>query len=202
MSQPAIHPTADVSPRATVGADTRVWHHVQVREGARIGRNCVLGKSVYVDADVVMLDNVKVQNGCSLYRGATIEDGVFLGPGVILTNDKLPRATNPDGSLKTELDWELGQILVRRGASLGAGVLVLPDVTIGAFAMIGAGTVVTRDVPDYGLAVGNPARLIGFVCHCGTRLHRDEPEGRSVRAVCARCGAVITVPLDAWRLAA
>lgn len=202
MSQPSIHPTADVSPRATVGADTRIWHHVQVREGARIGRNCILGKGVYVDADVVMLDNVKVQNGCSLYRGATIEDGVFLGPGVILTNDKLPRATKPDGSLKTELDWELGRILVRRGASLGAGVLVLPDVTIGAFAMIGAGTVVTRDVPDYGLAVGNPASLIGFVCHCGTRLHHDEPIGCSARAACARCGASITVPLDAWRLPA
>jgi len=167
-----IHPTAEVSPLATIGEGTRIWHQAQVRERARIGRSCIIGKGVYIDFDVVIGDRVKIQNGVSIYHGATIEDGVFVGPHACLTNDKLPRAITPDGELKRDADWEVGRILVRYGASIGAGVIILPGVTVGRFAMVGAGAVVTRDVTAHALVVGNPARLAGFVCACGHRLDR------------------------------
>jgi acetyltransferase-like isoleucine patch superfamily enzyme len=142
-----------------------------VREGVRIGRGCILSKGVYIDAGVVLGDNVKVQNYVSIYHGVTIEDGVFCGPHCVFTNDKQPRAVNPDGSLKAGDDWMLSETLVRTGASIGASAVIVCGVTIGAWAMVGAGSVVTRDVPDHGLVWGNPARLRGFVCACGQRLH-------------------------------
>lgn len=165
-----IHPTADVSPAAHIGAGTRIWHQVQVREGAVIGENCILGKDVYIDFEVVIGDNVKIQNGALIYHGVTLEDGVFIGPQACLTNDRVPRAITPDGRLKTAEDWEVGTIRVCYGASIGAGAVILPDVTVGRFAMVAAGAVVTRSVPDYGLVVGVPARLMGYVCPCGRRL--------------------------------
>lgn len=165
-----IHPTAEVSPKATLGAGTKVWHQAQVREGAVLGRNCILGKGAYVDFDVKIGDNVKIQNQASVYHGVTLESGVFVGPHVIFTNDKLPRAVNADGSPKSDDDWELGTILVKEGAAIGAGSIIVTNVTIGRFAMVGAGAVVTRDVPDYGLVYGNPARLVGRVCANGHRV--------------------------------
>jgi len=195
----SIHVTADVSPQAIIGEGTRIWHQAQVREGVHIGQNCIIGKGVYIDFNVVIGDNVKIQNGCCVYHGVTLEDGVLLGPGVILTNDKFPRAINPNGSLKTNADWVVGKILVQRGASLGAGVIVLPNVAIGKFAMVGAGAVVTKNVPDHGLAVGNPARLVGFVCPCGARLREGEPVGDEVKASCDQCGAEVRVPIALWR---
>lgn len=168
-----IHPTAEVSPGAEIGEGTRIWHHAQVREHARIGRNCILGKGVYVDFDVTIGDNCKLQNGVFVYHPALIEDGVFLGPGVILTNDKFPRAINPDGSLKTDADWEVGPVRICYGASLGAGAIVLPNVTVGRFAMVGSGAVVSRDVPDHAMVVGVPARLAGYVCRCGRPLEHS-----------------------------
>jgi UDP-2-acetamido-3-amino-2,3-dideoxy-glucuronate N-acetyltransferase len=196
VPQTLIDPTAEVSSKATVGEGTRIWHHVQVREGAQIGQNCTLGKGVYMDFDVTIGDNVKIQNGCFVYHGVTLEDGVFLGPGVILTNDKLPRAIKPDGSLKTEADWEVGKILVKRGASLGAGAVVLPDVIIGAYAVVGAGAVVTKDVPDHGLVVGNPGRLVGFVCYCGARLENSGTMSCKMQVLCDKCSAIVPVPGD------
>lgn len=195
---PVIHPTAEVSPRASIGSGTRIWHQAQVREGARVGSNCVLSKGVYVDFDVQIGDNTKIQNGCFIYHGATLEEGVFLGPGVILTNDKVPRAINLDGSLKTDSDWELGEIVLRRGCSLGAGVIVLPGVKVGEFSMVGSGAVVTRDVPDFGLVLGNPARLVGFVCACGLRITGVEPKGDEVVSVCRRCGTDTLLPSLLW----
>jgi UDP-2-acetamido-3-amino-2,3-dideoxy-glucuronate N-acetyltransferase len=171
---PFVHPSADVSPRVTIGPGTRIWHQAQVREGAHVGAHCIVGKGAYVDFDVVIGDNVKIQNGVYVYHGVTVEDGVFLGPGVILTNDKLPRAINPDGTLKTDDDWEVSSIVIRRGASIGAGAVVLPGVTVGEFALVGAGAVVTRDVPAQGLVYGNPARLHGYVCRCGRTLNELE----------------------------
>ncbi len=179
-----IHPTAEVSPRAEIGEGTSIWHHAQVRERARIGRNCILGKGVYVDFDVTIGDNCKLQNGVYVYHPAVIEDGVFLGPGVILTNDKFPRAINPDGSLKTDADWEVGPVRVCYGASLGAGAIVLPNVTVGRFAMVGSGAVVCRDVPEHAMVVGVPARLAGYVCRCGRPL---EQRGRGRVWVCPVC---------------
>lgn len=166
----SIHETAQVSDKATIGPGTHIWNHSQVREGVFIGTDCILGKDVYVDFDVEIGDNVKIQNGSYIYHGATIESGVFVGPGVILTNDKKPRAINPDGSLKGNDDWNVGKIRVCYGASLGAGAIILPNVTIGRFALIGAGAVVTRDVAEHALVAGNPARQLGYVCRCATRL--------------------------------
>ena len=169
-----IHPTAEVSPEAEIGEGTSIWHYVQVRERVKIGRDCILGKGAYVDFDVTIGDNCKLQNGVFVYHPATLEDGVFLGPGVIITNDKFPRAINPDGSLKRDADWEVGPVHIGKGASLGAGTIVLPNVRVGQFAMVGSGAVVSKDVPDHGLVMGVPARLVGYACRCGRPLEEQE----------------------------
>ncbi len=191
------HPTADVSPQASIGEGTRIWHHCHVREGAVIGRNCILGKGVYVDADVHIGDNVKIQNGVSVYHGVTLEDGVFCGPHCAFTNERLPRAITPEGRLRGAGDWTVTETLVRSGASIGAHATIVCGVTIGRWAMVGAGSVVTRDVPDYGLVYGNPARLHGSVCPCGAKLeeqerHTDGPA--RVAMACPACKRLVRVP--------
>ncbi len=168
-----IHPTADVSPQARIGEGTRIWHQAQVREGVVLGANCIVGKGVYIDSGVSIGSNVKIQNGALLYHGLTVEDGVFIGPLVCFTNDRQPRAITPEGALKTDADWSVGPIHVRYGASLGAGAFILPDVTIGEFAMVAAGAVVTRSVPPHALVMGTPARVCGYVCGCGEKLVPD-----------------------------
>jgi len=194
-----IHPSADVSEQAQIGDGTSVWHQCQVREGARIGRNCILSKGVYVDVGVELGDNVKVQNYVSIYDGVTIEDGVFCGPHCVFTNDKRPRAINPDGGLKGSDDWVLGRTRVKRGASVGANAVIVCGAKIGAWAMIGAGSVVTRDVPDHGLVWGNPARLRGFVCPCGERLSlRSKEEPTAISLQCPACGEEIQVSRSDW----
>jgi acetyltransferase-like isoleucine patch superfamily enzyme len=180
----SIHPTAEVSPSAEIGKGTRIWHQAQVRERVRLGENCIVSKGVYIDFDVQVGNNVKIQNGAFLYHGCSIEDGVFIGPGVCFTNDKRPRAINPDGTLKGNDDWEVGKTVVRHGASVGTGSIVLPGVTIGRFAMVAAGAVVSKDVPDYALVLGVPARLVGFVCACGEKL-ASASAGDEV--ACGRC---------------
>lgn len=198
------HPTADVSPRAAIGSGTRIWHQCQVREDAVIGRNCILSKDVYIDIGVHIGDNVKLQNGVSVYHGVTLEDGVFCGPHCVFTNDRLPRAINPDGSPKRGDDWALVPTLVRSGASIGAHATIVCGVTLGRWAMVGAGAVVTADVPDYGLVYGNPARLRGFVCPCGEKLRACEPlaPAAEVRMQCPRAHAVITIPRATYAAAA
>jgi UDP-2-acetamido-3-amino-2,3-dideoxy-glucuronate N-acetyltransferase len=189
-----IHPTAEVSPHAQIGPGTRIWHQAQVRERARIGANCIVGKGAYIDFDVRIGDNVKIQNGVFVYHGVTLEDGVFVGPRVCFTNDMFPRAITPDGAPKTDADWEVGTILVRYGASLGAGAIILPDVVIGRFALVGAGAVVTRDVPDHGLVLGNPARLVGYVCACARRMYERERRGALSLLECPACEAYYELP--------
>ena len=184
---PFVHPTAVVEPGASIGAGTKVWSNVQVRPGARVGRSCILGRNSFVDVDVRVGDHVKVQNNASLYEGVELDDGVFIGPHVIFTNDKVPRAVNPDGSLKSADDWVLARTLVREGAALGAGVVVVTGVTIGKWAMIGSGAVVTKDVPDHALAVGNPARVVGWVSASGARC-ADQDEARALSEREARTG--------------
>jgi acetyltransferase-like isoleucine patch superfamily enzyme len=179
-----IHPTAIVEADVEIGEETKVWHYVHLRRGARIGKQCILGKDVFVDLGVHIGDRCKLQNGVKVYHGATVEEGVFLGPQACVLNDKYPRAINPDGTLKTDADWQVGRVLIRRGAAIGGGALILPGVTIGEFALIGSGAVVTRDVPPFSLVVGNPARVVGYVCACGRPLQKQTGQ-TSLVWVCA-----------------
>lgn len=180
-----IHPLASVSEKAKIGNGTKVWHQAQIREGATVGKRCVIGKGVYIDKDVVIGDRVRVQNYASLYHNCIIEDDVFIGPYVCLTNDPTPRVSTANGRPKREEDWNAGKIIVRKGASLGAGTIVLPNITIGAYAMIGAGSVVTKNVPLHALVFGVPAQLKSFVCKCGNKLVSGEQKPPTF--VCSNC---------------
>jgi len=175
-----VHPTAEVSERANIGEGASIWHQAQVREGASIGPGCIIGKGVYVGADVGVGANCKVQNYSCLYEGVTLEDGVFIGPSVVFTNDRYPRAITPDGTLKSADDWHVGRSVVRFGAAVGSRSVVLPGISIGRWALVAAGSVVTKDVPDHALVAGNPARAVGWVCVCAHRLSPD--------LMCANCG--------------
>jgi acetyltransferase-like isoleucine patch superfamily enzyme len=174
-----VHPSAEVARDARIGEGTKIWHQCQVMSGARIGANCKLGKCVYVDLGVQVGDGVKIQNGISLYKGVRVEDDVLLGPHMAFTNDLYPRAFNDD--------YEITPTLVRKGASVGANATIVCGVTLGRYCMVGAGAVVTADVPDYALVVGNPARVIGFVCECGRRLDVDAKKRPAGKVKCQRC---------------
>ena len=169
---PYIDPTAHVSERAKIGKNTKIWINVQIREDAEIGEDCVIGKDAYIDHGVKIGNRVKIQNGVSLFNGVTVEDDVFIGPNAAFTNDYYPRAFNRD--------WEVSETLIKRGASIGANATIICRHTLGEYCMIGAGSVITSDVEPYTLVVGNPARAIGKICRCGTRLFND--------LVCPKCG--------------
>ena len=191
-----VHPTADISEAATIGEGTKIWQQCQIREGAHIGRQCILGKGVYVGPNVQIGNNVKVQNGISIYEGVMLEDGVLCGPHCVFTNDLRPRAINPDGTLKDDEDWKVIETLVRYGAGIGAHATIVCGVTLGRWSMVGAGAVVTHDVPDYGLVYGNPARLRGFVCPCGAKLAPADQaifDGVEVEMVCPACGTIVEI---------
>lgn len=170
MGSPRVHPSADVDESAELGPRTRVWHLAQVRENARLGEDCIVGRGAYVGPGVVIGNQVKLQNYALVYK-ATLEDQVFIGPAVVLTNDVFPRATDMTGKLKRPADWKALGVLVRQGASVGARAVVLPGVEIGRWALVAAGAVVTKDVPDFALVAGMPARKIGWVA--GSRLVAD-----------------------------
>lgn len=163
MTKPYIHPSANVSEQAQIGDNTKVWINVQIREGVRIGLNCIVSKDVYIDQDVTIGNNCKIQNSVSVYKGVTIEDRVFVGPNVAFTNDRVPRAFNTQ--------WKITPTLVREGASLGANSTIVCGVEIGRFAMVAAGSVVTKNVPAHALVMGNPARIHAYVCECGNKLN-------------------------------
>ena len=160
-----VHPTAEVEAGARVGAGTKVWHLAHIRSSATVGEECVIGRNVYLDANAVVGSRVKIQNNVSVYQGVTIEDEVFVGPCAVFTNDLRPRAQNPD--------WKITPTLVRRGASIGANATLICGIEVGEYAMIAAGSVVTKDVQPYQLVAGNPARPKGWVDEKGEIVSRD-----------------------------
>ncbi|MDG1166151.1 MAG: acyltransferase [Porticoccaceae bacterium] len=162
MSEIRIHPSATIDPAAKIGAGATVWVNVQIRENARIGKNCVLSKDVYIDCNVRIGDECKIQNSVSVYDGVTIESQVFVGPNVSFTNDKLPRAFNSD--------WKITRTLIKQGASLGANCTIICGNIIGEYAMVAAGSVVTKDVPPYTLVAGNPARVTANIDKEGNKI--------------------------------
>lgn len=168
------HQTAIIDDGAQIGEGTKIWHYSHICAGARIGQGCSLGQNVYVDNGATVGNHCKIQNNGNVYSGVTLEDYVFLGPSMTFTNVKTPRCLYP-----TEAE-HYSKTLVQYGASIGAQAVVICGVTIGRHALVGSGSVVTRDVPDYALVVGNPARQIGWVCKCGQRLQED--------FICRGCG--------------
>jgi acetyltransferase-like isoleucine patch superfamily enzyme len=162
-----IDHTARISASAKIGERTWVGQNVQIHDHAEVGEDCRIHKNVYLGTGARIGNRVKIQNDVSIFDGITLNDGVFVGPHVCFTNDKIPRAINPDGSIKQASDWKITETLVETGASIGANATIVCGVRIGAWAMVGSGAVVTRDVPSYGLVLGNPARLRGYVCECG-----------------------------------
>jgi len=164
------HQTAEISIEAVIGKNTKIWHYAQIRERSIIGENCIIGKNVYIDFDVVIGSNCKIQNNCSIYHGAVIGNGVFIGPNVVITNDKMPRAVNEDGTLKKSSDWKLTITSIQKGASIGSSSVILPGLTIGQYSMIGAGSVVSKNVPDFAIVFGNPANIHGYICVCEKRI--------------------------------
>jgi acetyltransferase-like isoleucine patch superfamily enzyme len=170
VAQTRISPNADVEEGVRIGDDTVVWDLAQLRQGVAIGEECVIGRGVFVDTGVIVGRACKLQNYALLYAPAQLEEGVFVGPAAVLTNDTYPRAINPDGRRKGGRDWDPRGVHLARGASVGAGTIVLAGLSIGKWAMIAAGAVVTSSVPDYGLMVGSPARRVGWVGPAGVPL--------------------------------
>ncbi len=181
-----VHPSAFIEEDVSIGEGSKIWHLVQVRKGAKIGKNCNFGKSVFIDTNVPIGNNVKIQNFVSVYQGVTIEDDVFVGPHVCFTNDYLPRAATSD--------WEIVKTQVMKGVSIGANATIICGITIGEYAMIGAGSLVSKDINNHELVYGNPARLQGYVCYCGNILQKTQtplPPGTILE--CQKCNKFVQI---------
>ena len=174
-----IHSTANVSDDVMIGEGTRIWINVQIRENSEIGSDCIISKDVYIDHAVKIGNRCKIQNSVSVYNGVTIEDDVFVGPNVAFTNDKVPRAFNAD--------WTITPTVVELGASIGANATIVCGIVIGRYAMVAAGSVVTKRIPAHALVMGNPAKIVGHVCTCGHKLNNI--------GQCSSCGKTIDVAL-------
>jgi len=169
-----VHNTADVAATASIASSARIWHYAQVREDATIGENCIVGRGAYIGTGVEVGDNCKIQNYALVYEPAKLARGVFVGPAVVFTNDQFPRAINEDGSPKSADDWEAVGVTVNEGASIGAKSVCIAPVTIGAWALVGSGSTVVKDVPAFALVVGNPARRVGWVGKAGHPLTHED----------------------------
>ena len=184
---PFIHDLARVEDGASIGPRSKVWAGAHIRAGARIGADCVIGGGVTVDLDVVVGDRCKVQNAALLYRGVRLGNGVFIGPAAVLTNDRVPRAVTPGGDVLGVDGWTVTPISIDDGASIGANATVVAGVRVGRWALVGAGAVVTSDVPAHALVVGVPARQIGWLCACGSRVDDSAEQ-------CRVCGLQLELP--------
>jgi UDP-2-acetamido-3-amino-2,3-dideoxy-glucuronate N-acetyltransferase len=172
-----VHPSAVIEENVILGPGVRVWHHCHIRSGARLGRGVTLGKDVYIDANVVIGEFTRIQNGVSVYLGVTLAPWVFVGPHVNFTNDRFPRAGNRN--------WKLSETILEMGASIGAGATIVCGVTIGSFAMVGAGAIVTKSIAPYRLALGCPAYPVMSICCCGkTQRKIGDPETRCLENCC------------------
>ncbi len=181
------HESALIEDGVQIGEGTKIWHACQVRSGAKIGKNCILGKGVFIDSGVVIGDAVKIQNYVSVYHGVTIGNGVFIGPHVCFTNDMFPRAINKDGSPKLGDDWVVSKTYIGDGASLGANSTIRCGIEVGEWAMIGAGSVVTKNVAPNMLVFGNPAQFHGYVCKCGAKLVISSKDKNGTAYRCPIC---------------
>ncbi|MBD1540741.1 N-acetyltransferase [Arthrobacter sp. IA7] len=168
-----IAPSADVSDQAILGDGTKVWHLAQVREQANLGANCIVGRGAYVGTGVQIGENTKIQNYALVYEPAKLGKGVFIGPAVVLTNDTYPRSVSPDGSLKSAHDWTPVGVTIEDGASIGARAVCVAPLTVGRWATVAAGAVVTKDVPAFALMAGVPARRLGWVGKAGEPLRQE-----------------------------
>jgi len=182
MSDYFVHESSYVDDGAEIGAGTKIWHFSHVMPRTRIGEKCNIGQNVLVASDVIVGDNVKIQNNVSLYTGVIVEDDVFLGPSMVFTN-----VINPRSHVSRKDEYK--KTLVRKGASIGANATIVCGTTLGKYCLIGAGSVVTRDVPDYALVYGSPARLHGWMCQCGEQLKFFE-QGGVEKAECKSCGDI------------
>jgi len=195
------HDTANIEDNVTIGDGSKVWAYAHVRGGTKMGKNCVISEGVFIDTETEMGDNCKVQNHAIVYHKSILGNGVFIGPNVCFTNDKIPRAINPDGTIKSADDWEASTIKIGEGAAIGAHSCITPGVTVGAWAMAGSGSVITKDVPDFALVYGNPARIRGFVCMCGKKLEKIvSTDDEKVVFECV-CGDKVEIPTDVYKQA-
>lgn len=194
------HSTATIEKDVVIGDGTKIWADAHVRAGSKIGQSCIIAEGVFIDADSIIGNNVKIQNHAIIYHQAIIADGVFIGPKVCFTNDKQPRAINPDGTLKSADDWEVATIKIGYGSAIGAHSVITPGVTIGEWAMAGSGSVITKDVPDYALVFGNPARIHGFVCKCGKKLENIIKKDITDVIFACECGEAINIKRENYKL--
>jgi UDP-2-acetamido-3-amino-2,3-dideoxy-glucuronate N-acetyltransferase len=188
MNKTKVEPTSIINENAIIGDGTRVWNFVHVRENVKIGKNCVLGDYVYVGRGVKVGNSVKLENRATVYEGVTIEDDVFVGPHVTFTNDLTPRSFSTD--------WKILKTHVKEGASIGAGTVIVCGVTIGEYAMIGAGSVVTENISAHALAYGNPAKVRAFVCKNGRKLETQEKKEDYVLMRCPVCKEKYKIPAE------
>lgn len=201
-----VHASAELEADVAVGPRTSIWNRAVLRKGVSLGAECIIGRDAFIDEGVRLGDRVKVQNGALIYHGVTVGNGVFIGPGAILTNDRYPRAITATGELARGDDWTVSPIDLADGCSIGAGAVVVAGTRVGRFATVGAGAIVTRDVPDYALVAGNPARRLGWVCACGSRL--TGPTGASAEPkpapsdtlACPNCGRAFSFNPDSGAL--
>ncbi|MCW4016835.1 MAG: N-acetyltransferase [Candidatus Bathyarchaeota archaeon] len=188
MTNVYVDPTAIIDNGVNLGSGTKVWHFVHIMQDAQIGKDCIIADYVYVGRAVKIGNKVKLENRATVYEGVTIKDDVFVGPHVTFTNDRHPRSFNKD--------WKIQPTLVKEGSSIGARTVIVCGTTIGKYALIGAGSVVTEKIPDYALAYGNPASIRGFVCRCGRKLETIKREEKHVVMECQICNTQIKIPAE------